>query len=76
MVALYSVQLYKVSRQEQLTPWYRWWKSTVNVKLVIEPQLNNIIHCYDSIADHQNEETIMKIHADGKNIQIIDLTEF
>ncbi|KAK0173997.1 hypothetical protein PV328_007119 [Microctonus aethiopoides] len=62
--------------KEQLTPWYRWWKNTVNVRLVIEPQLNNKIHCFNSISDHQNEETIMKIHADDKNIQIINLTEF
>ena len=23
--------------QDQVSPWYRWWKSTVNVRLVMEP---------------------------------------
>ena len=25
--------------QDQVSPWYRWWKSTVNVRLVVDPQL-------------------------------------
>ncbi|CAL7946792.1 unnamed protein product [Xylocopa violacea] len=25
--------------KDQLSPWYRWWKSTVNVRLVTDPQL-------------------------------------
>lgn len=23
-------------QQEQLAPWYRWWKTTVNIRLVME----------------------------------------
>ncbi|KOC61075.1 E3 ubiquitin-protein ligase MARCH3, partial [Habropoda laboriosa] len=25
--------------KDQLSPWYRWWKSTVNVRLIMDPQL-------------------------------------
>ncbi|XP_034180415.1 E3 ubiquitin-protein ligase MARCHF8 isoform X2 [Osmia lignaria lignaria] len=25
--------------KDQVSPWYRWWKSTVNVRLVMDPQL-------------------------------------
>ncbi|XP_015437421.1 PREDICTED: uncharacterized protein LOC107192631, partial [Dufourea novaeangliae] len=25
--------------KEQVSPWYRWWKSTVNVRLIMDPQL-------------------------------------
>ncbi|KAF3430670.1 hypothetical protein E2986_13400 [Frieseomelitta varia] len=30
---------FSLSGQDQVSPWYRWWKSTVNVRLIRDPQL-------------------------------------
>ncbi|KAG5325751.1 MARH3 ligase, partial [Pseudoatta argentina] len=34
----YVTTVYLLCR-DQVSPWYRWWKSTVNVRLVVDPQL-------------------------------------
>ncbi|XP_076390584.1 E3 ubiquitin-protein ligase MARCHF2 [Megachile rotundata] len=38
--------------KDQVSPWYRWWKSTVNVRLVMDPQLfrrpHDTFHGFDN----------------------------
>ncbi|KAG7210542.1 hypothetical protein KM043_012062 [Ampulex compressa] len=40
--------------KEQLAPWYRWWKSTVNVRLIVDPQ-TFMAHAHRSV---QNPEQV------------------
>ncbi|KYN06604.1 hypothetical protein ALC62_02458 [Cyphomyrmex costatus] len=39
---------------DQVSPWYRWWKSTVNVRLVVDPQL---LHRRPSDESSQDRES-------------------
>ncbi|XP_076680428.1 uncharacterized protein LOC143375326 [Andrena cerasifolii] len=34
----YLTTVYLLAK-DQVSPWYRWWKSTVNVRLIMDPQL-------------------------------------
>ncbi|XP_017762220.1 PREDICTED: E3 ubiquitin-protein ligase MARCH3-like [Eufriesea mexicana] len=34
----YVTMVYLIGKN-QLSPWYRWWKSTVNVRLIMDPQI-------------------------------------
>ncbi|XP_076292465.1 uncharacterized protein LOC143214859 isoform X2 [Lasioglossum baleicum] len=38
VVSGYITTVYLLGK-EQVSPWYRWWKSTVNVRLIMDPQL-------------------------------------
>ncbi|KAF7397758.1 hypothetical protein HZH68_008980 [Vespula germanica] len=45
--------------KDQLSPWYRWWKSTVNVQLIVDPQLFR--PTTESFQEYENQ--IMSISA-------------
>ncbi|KYN19459.1 E3 ubiquitin-protein ligase MARCH3, partial [Trachymyrmex cornetzi] len=51
---------------DQVSPWYRWWKSTVNVRLVVDPQLLRRRSSDESSQDREShdgsrETTIVRI---------------
>ncbi|KAL6436637.1 hypothetical protein ACFW04_004829 [Cataglyphis niger] len=51
----YVTTVYLLGR-DQVSPWYRWWKSTVNVRLVVDPQLLRRRPSDESSQDHESHD--------------------
>ncbi|KAI4487570.1 hypothetical protein M0804_005719 [Polistes exclamans] len=54
----YIMTVYLLGK-DQLLPWYRWWKSTVNVQLIVDPELFR--PTTESFQEYENQ--IMSISA-------------
>ncbi|EZA62241.1 E3 ubiquitin-protein ligase MARCH3 [Ooceraea biroi] len=51
----YITTVYLLGR-DQVSLWYRWWKSTVNVRLVVDPQLLRRRPSDESFQDHESHD--------------------